>query len=142
MIKNIAESFFNFPQIDSNVTVWLQIDAKEYEVEQFKIGFSQPIDEKGEPQSEIKGGQLMVTLTEALPDTFYDWAIKPRREKNGTVTFKIETGNAPLKIEFVKATCINFNRTVNSSGGLHTNLILSPEKLMINGVEHNNFWVE
>jgi hypothetical protein len=135
-------SLFNFPQIDSNVTLWLQIDGKEYEVEQFKIGFNQPIDDKGEPQSETKGGQLMVTLSESLPDTFYDWAIKSKREKDGTVTFRIETGSAPLRVEFFRANCINFSRRVDSSGGLQTNLVIAPERVMINGVEHDNFWVE
>lgn len=43
------------------MTVWFKIDGKEYEVEQFKIGFSQPSDFKGEPQSEIKGEQLHCT---------------------------------------------------------------------------------
>lgn len=135
-------SIFNFPQIDTNVTVWLSMDGKEYEIEQFKIGFSQPMDDKGEPQSETRGGQLMITLTEALPETFYEWAIKSKREKDGAVSFKIETGSAPLKIEFFKANCINFNRSVSDNGGLKTNLVLAPEKLMINGIEHDNFWVE
>lgn len=141
-ILDKATSFFNFPQIDSNVTVWLNVDGKEYEVDQFKIGFSQPTDDKGKPQSEIKGGQLMVTLSETVPDTIYDWAIKPNREKDGRVIFKIDTGSAPLRVEFFRAACINFNRNVSSSGGLQTNLILSPDRLMINGVEYNNFWIE
>lgn len=137
-----AASYLNFPLIDSNVTVWLKVDGKEYEIEQFKIGFSQPTDFKGEPQSEIKGGQLMVTLSEALPDSFYEWAIKSKKEKDGQVAFQIQTGNAPLKIEFFRATCINFNRNVSSNGGLQTYLVLSPERLLINGVEHDNFWKE
>lgn len=130
----------NFPLVDSNVTVWLKIDDKEYEVEQFKIGFSQSVDHKGEPQTETKGGQLMITLTEALPDRFYEWVINTKQEKKGEVLFKIETGNAPLKIEFFRATCINFTRTSSAHGGLKTNLILAPENLFINGIEHDNFW--
>ncbi|WP_203558304.1 type VI secretion system tube protein TssD [Bacteroides sp. 224] len=141
MLNKIG-SIFNFPQIDSNVTAWLQMDGREYEIEQFKIGFSQPMDDKGEPQSETRGGQLMLTLTEALPDTFYEWAIKSRKEKDGSINFKIETGSAPLRIDFFRANCINFNRNVNASGGLQTNLILSPERLMINGIEYDNFWIE
>lgn len=145
-LNNIKEGIdkitSNFPLVDSNVTVWLKMDGKEYEVEQFKIQFSQSMDNKGEPQTETKGGQLMLTLTEALPDIFYEWAIKAKQEKNGEVSFKIETGNAPLKIEFYRATCINFTRTMSAHGGLQTNLVLAPERLIINGHEHDNFWTE
>ena len=35
---------FNFPQVDSNVNVIFSVDGDEYAVEQFKIGFHQPVD--------------------------------------------------------------------------------------------------
>ncbi|NDV69692.1 type VI secretion system tube protein TssD [Dysgonomonas sp. 25] len=140
---NKAASLLSFPLTDSNVTVWLQIDGHEYEVEQFKIGFSQPTDYKGEPQAETKGGQLMVTLSEALPDSFYEWAIKPGLYKDGAVNFKIQTGGAPLWMKFFRAACISFGREVSENGGgLSTRLVISPERIMINGVEHDNLWVE
>ena len=140
-INKIASSL-NFPLVDSNITVWLIIEGNEYEVEQFKIGFSQLVDDKGEPESETKGGQLMITLNEALPDSFYEWVMKSKKEKDGEVSFRVETENAPLRIEFYRANCISFNRTTNAHGGLQTNLILAPERLMLNGIEHDNFWVE
>lgn len=137
IIKNLT-----FDLIDSNITVWLEVDGKEYELEYFKTGFFQPSDFKGEPQSETKGGQIMVTLSEALPDSFYEWAIKSKMEKNGKISFKVKTENSPLVIEFQRATCINFSRDVSSHGGLKTNLILSPEIVTVNGVEHDNFWTK
>lgn len=138
---NKAASLLKFPLVDSNISVWLLVDGKEYEVEQFKIGFSQPSDHKGEPQAETKGGQLMVTLTEGLPDNFYEWVIKPGMRKDGVVSFKIQTGSAPLRVEFFNAACVNFSRTVNSNEGLQTYLVLSPERLFVNGIEHDNLWV-
>lgn len=35
---------FSFPQVDSNVNVIFSVDGDEYAVEQFKIGFHQPVD--------------------------------------------------------------------------------------------------
>ncbi|WP_165042163.1 type VI secretion system tube protein TssD [Dysgonomonas sp. ZJ709] len=141
MLDNI-DKLFNFPHIDSNVTVWFCLDGKEYEVEQFRIGFSQPTDDKGEPETETMGGQVMIILSETVPESIYDWVLKSGIKKNGQIVFKTQTSNAPLRVQFFNASCINFTRTVNGSGGLQTNLILSPERLMINDVEHDNFWVE
>lgn len=37
-------NMFNFPQIDSSIDVSFIVDGDEYEVQQFKIGFHQPVD--------------------------------------------------------------------------------------------------
>lgn len=48
---------FNFPQVDSNVNVIFSVDGDEYAVEQFKIGFHQPVDNlKNQPEGEVRGG--------------------------------------------------------------------------------------
>jgi hypothetical protein len=140
-IKDTASNFFTFPLVDSNVKVYLIVDQREYEVEQFKIGFTQSTDHKGEPQAETKGGQLLIGLTQTVPESMYDWILKPARRKDGEVVFKNQTSSSPLKIEFFNAACINFTREINLAGGLQTNLILSPERLIMNDVEHDNFWV-
>ena len=40
---------FSFPQVDSNVNVIFSVDGDEYAVEQFKIGFHQPVEWHKEP---------------------------------------------------------------------------------------------
>ncbi|GHT35533.1 hypothetical protein FACS189434_13490 [Bacteroidia bacterium] len=132
---------FNFPQIDSDVTAWLIVDGKEYEISQFNISFGQSVDFKGQPQSETRGGRMFVTLTEALPENLYRWAMTSAA-KNGEVTFKSKTANAPLKVEFQNAFCINFARTVDTNNGLNTDLVISPEEIMINGTTFDNRWVK
>lgn len=141
-IKDTLSKFFTFPLVEAGVTVHLIVDQKEYEVEQFKVGFTQSTDHKGEPQAETRGGQLMLGLTQTVPESIYDWIIKPAQRKNGEVVFKNQVSNSPLRIQFFNAACVNFTREVNLSGGLQTNLIISPERLLVNDVEHENFWVE
>lgn len=136
-----AESLFNFPQIDSETTAWLIMDSKEYEISQFNIGFGQATDHKGQPQDETRGGRMLITLTQALPDSIYYWAMTSST-KNGTVVFKSKTANAPLKVEFVNAFCVNFARTVDTHTGLNTDLIISPEAIVINGISFDNHWVK
>ena len=56
---------FSFPQVDSNVNVIFSVDGDEYAVEQFKIGFHQPVDGiKNQPEGEVmklrQAGYLIV----------------------------------------------------------------------------------
>ena len=94
--------FFQLPQIDSNLTAWFKLDGKEYEMNHFNIGFGQSVDHKGQPQDEVRGGRLTIGLTQTLPDSVYEWAMKSI-PKSGEVTFRSKTTNAPLKIIFTNA---------------------------------------
>ncbi|MCA1745216.1 MAG: type VI secretion system needle protein Hcp [Bacteroidales bacterium] len=131
----------NFPQTDSNVSVWFTLDGQEYEVSQFDIAFFQSVDGKGEPQDHVRGGQMVMTLNQTLPESFYNWAMRTNT-KDGVVDFRIESGSSPMKIEFYNAYCLNLNRSVNAlGGGISTSLTISPEELKINGLSFDNHWV-
>ncbi|HHT08766.1 MAG TPA: type VI secretion system needle protein Hcp [Candidatus Atribacteria bacterium] len=135
-------TMINFDRIDSNITVWMTIDGQEYELSQFRIGFAQASDHKGEPQDEVRGGLMQLTLTQTLPESMYSWAMKSIT-KEGNISFKIESGSSPLKIEFSNAYCVGFKRVVSSNGeGVSTALTVSPEELRINGISFDNRWVK
>ena len=81
---------FNFPQVDSNVNVIFCVDGDEYEVEQFKIGFHQPVDgNKNQPEGEVRGGRIMITLSQTVKNNIYGWAIKPWVKKTGQYCLKL-----------------------------------------------------
>ena len=104
---------FSFPQVDSNVNVIFSVDGDEYAVEQFKIGFHQPVDGiKNQPEGEVRGGRIMITLSQTVKNNIYGWAVK-------------------------------LKRVVEALGqGLSTTLILSPESVSVNGIEFDNRWVK
>ena len=111
---------FNFPQVDSNVNVIFCVDGDEYEVEQFKIGFHQPVDgNKNQPEGEVRGGRIMITLSQTVKNNIYGWAIKP-----------------------TNAYCISLKRSIGIGIGLNTSLILSPQIINLNGIEFDNNWVK
>lgn len=65
-------SLFNFPQIDSNVNVVFSVDGDEYEVNQFRIGFHQPVDaNKNQPEGEVRGGRIMIYFLHHVPDILH-----------------------------------------------------------------------
>lgn len=139
---NKAKSIIStLPLVDGILDVFFIVDNDKYEVEQFKIGFSQEVDHKGEPQAESHGGRLILTLTESLPESFYAWNIENNKFKDGRVYFTTPNSGTVLNIEFFKARCINISRTITVGKGLQTVLVISPEIIKLNGIEHDNCWV-
>ena len=134
---------FNFPQVDSNVNVIFCVDGDEYEVEQFKIGFHQPVDgNKNQPEGEVRGGRIMITLSQTVKNNIYGWAIKPWVKKNGAVLFKTGTSGVIFEVTFTNAYCISLKRSIGIAVGLNTTIILSPESLCLNGIDFTNQWVK
>lgn len=129
-----------FDHNDSDYSVWFELDGKEYELSRFEISFGQEIDHKGQPQNEVRGGIIYATLSQIVPESIYEWAMK-NRTKNGTVVFKISSGSSPLKIEFSNSYCLSFKRNIDAVGeGIKTKLVISPEELLINGIRFDNHW--
>ena len=134
---------FSFPQVDSNVNVIFSVDGDEYAVEQFKIGFHQPVDGiKNQPEGEVRGGRIMITLSQTVKNNIYGWAVKPWMKKSGAVLFKTGTSGGIFEVAFTNAYCISLKRSIGIVTGLTTNLILSPESVSLNGIDFNNQWVK
>jgi hypothetical protein len=137
-VADKASSFF--PQVDTDVNGWLTVDGREYEICQFDIEIKQWVDFKGQPQSEVRGGQILVVLTETLPESMCHWAMRTQA-KNGEVVFKSKTASAPLKVQFTNGYCMDLVRSTHDKLGLRTRLVISYEKVVINGIELDNRWV-
>lgn len=140
MKLNIPSLGSLFPLVDSHVSATLEIDGRSYEIEHFHIGFSQEVDHKGQPQHETKGGQLFITLTQAVEFNIIDWAKRTARYKDGRIRFKTESSGTVLDIKFFKASCIGLKTRVSSTEGLKTEITLAPEKVSLNEFTHNNQW--
>jgi hypothetical protein len=51
-------------------------------------------------------------------------------------------GMTVLKVEFTNAYCINLSRHINAYSGTNTVLVISPEKVKLGGIEHDNLWAK
>lgn len=131
---------FSLPQIDSDLTAWFILDGKEYEMSQFNISFGQSVDHKGQPQDEVRGGRMLISLSQTLPDSLYRWAMTSI-PKNGEVVFRSKTANAPFRVIFINAYCVNFERSIDINTGIYSELIISPDEIHVNGISFDNHWV-
>jgi hypothetical protein len=124
----------------AHITGKLVLDGREYAIDRFKIGFKQAIDFKGQPQHEVNGGQMSVTLGQKGDASLYAWAGKSTMLKNGTVIFQTQSTQTVLRIEFINAYCVSIMRETDHREGSGTVLIIAPEIVKMDEFEHNNFW--
>lgn len=116
------------------------LDERIYSVETFKIVFNQSKDFKGQPQHEVKGGQFMISLSQAVSNDLLLWAKQSTQLKSGEILFQTDLGITVYRIKFTNAYCITLTREISSKKGTRTLLMIAPEQLSLNGFEHNNFW--
>lgn len=138
--SNIANNAIGLFQPDANLEVFLILNGKEYELSQFNCDFVQHTDIKGEPQSEIKGGKLIVTIEQFPDNQIFYWAINEFSKKSGEIVFRNKTSSAPLKISFKNAYCVNLQQTISNSIGVSTSFVISSEELYLNDNLFDNGW--
>ena len=116
------------------------LDGQTYEVEAFETQFSQPVDYKQQPQHEVIGGLIKITLTHAANSNLYLWAKTATMLKNGAILFQTDLGITILRVEFANGYCVGLTRHIDASAGTKTMLVIAAENIKMNGTEHDNFW--
>lgn len=126
--------------IDTVIKTFFYLDRKEYEVTHFQIVFGQPIDHKGQPQHEVGGGQFVISLSQLADDNIYNWGKKSEDRRNCSVCFKTENQGTVLEFNFHDAYCISLLSKINAFSGTETLIVITPNKLTMNGIDHDNEW--
>jgi hypothetical protein len=124
----------------AHVIAKFTLDGDTYEVEQFNVRFHQPTDFKGQPQHEIMGGQLILVLPQAADNVLYDWAKRSSKLKSGEIAFETEMSSPVLKVLFTNAYCVKLTREIDAYAGTKTTLVIAPETVDVNGINHENHW--
>ncbi len=126
----------------AHLAVKFNLDGNTYEVDDFSIRFDQPVDYKKQPQHEVNGGSMSLTLLQTADDTLYTWAKMSTQRKNGQVVFETDLGITVLEINFEDAYCTELISEINASSGACISLKIEPQTLSMNGFEHDNYWPE
>lgn len=135
-------SLFNLPQIDNAVTAYMVLDGKEYELRSFSTEFGQFIDHKGQPQSEIKGGVIQISLYQLPDDSLNRWMFSANSRKDGEIQFRRKSSNPVLRISFKEAQCVGYHKSIgHRNTGFEIKLTISPKEMSLNDVIHRNHWV-
>jgi hypothetical protein len=137
-VKAIIEDVF-VPG-DTAIDGFLYVNGKEYEIQSFETEFVQADDWRGQPQHEVKGGLLLITLKQKSDDILNDWMFRKGTAYDGEVVFApvSRSENALLRISFTKGKCISFEKMIGINIGIQISLLISPEKISVNDIEQSN----
>lgn len=141
-VKQAADKVINsIIPVDRAIDSYLYMDGgTRYEIQSFETEFSQQADHNGQPQHEVKGGLLHITLRQAADELLNRWMFQRNIFHNGTIVFApiSRTSNPPIKIIFTQARCISYQKVIGSNTGILIRLLISAQTININGVEHKN----
>ena len=131
-----------FSRPDGNLNVYFECFGKEYEVRQFSTSFYQPVDMKGEPQSDVRSGTLTLVLS-TIPDTdLVRWATSDSLRQDGSVVFKNETETPALRIDFCDGICVSLSQKINIGGGSLTTFSITSPEMRMNDMLIDKNWVK
>lgn len=113
--------------------------SKAYELGNFSITFSQPIDFRGKAQDEMQAG-VMEMMYENLPSNeMSKWMVNSRNFRDGSVKIYGENGSVVQEVVFKKATCIGMNVNFMQSG---TGYCMTQLQIQAYSISIDNFVVE
>lgn len=116
---------------------------KKYILEEFDIDFRQDINEKNQPDSEVYGGLITITISEPPSENLTAWMMNLQEKRDGEFRFLVNSAKivegAALQISFKEAYCVSYQKVIHPIGaGLLTTLIISPKTIKIGNEEFEN----
>lgn len=136
--------FFGSSKLPSIVVAFI-FKGKRYILEEFDLEFSQDVDSRNRPDSDVKGGLITLTISEAPGSDLTQWMMSSLERQSGEFRFfangdKIDEGSL-LDIVFKDAYCISYQKVVVPKGsGVLTTLIISPHQLEIGEDVYESSW--
>lgn len=122
--------------------LFLEGSAYGYELGNFSLTFSQPVDRRGKAQNEMCAG-VMEMMYENLPSNeLSKWMVNTYNYRNGSVKIYGEDESLIQEISFKKATCIGMNIRYMESGSGYcmTQLQVQAYSITIGGFMVENNW--
>lgn len=115
-----------------------------YEILDCNFSFQQGVDQKGKATTRVVGGILNVTLSQLPPQPIIDWALDPRKVKEGVVVL-LNHENIPIeRIIFKNAICVSMGINYTQKGDSYsaTQLVINAESLIVgSGINFDKEWV-
>lgn len=114
-----------------------------YELESCNFGFSQGVDVNGKPQTEVRGGIIMVTYGNVPPQELLMWMLNSRKYEDGAIVICDENDTPLEKIVFEKAACVGLEVEYLQHGKAYisTKITLQSQKIKVGDISLENRWL-
>jgi len=105
--------------------------------------FTQDIDQRGLPKSEVKGGVIILSFSSIDDQEIMHWMISSKADKSGKITFSGEETEKVFKtLEFKDARCISYHESFVRDSEMLEEITISAREVSISGVTHVNTWTK
>lgn len=106
-------------------------------------GFTQEIDQRGLPKSEVRGGVITMAFRSMDDQELMHWMISSVSDKSGKITFSGEETEKIFKtLEFRDARCISYHETFERDSEMIIKITISAREVTLSGVTHTNSWTK
>jgi hypothetical protein len=105
--------------------------------------FTQDIDQRGLPKSEVKGGVITLVLNSMDDQEIMHWMFSAKADKSGKITFSgTETEKIFKTLEFTDARCIAYHESFVRDSEMVEEITISAREVAISGATHVNNWTK
>ena len=131
----------------ASFSAFLEVGDSRYPLTYYDLFIHQQTDSLGRPASPTLGGTITVELhSPGQNDTVLtEWMLSPTRQYDGFVHLYRDDTKAKLKtISFFNAYLIDMGEhfSASGSGPMKTQLVISPQRVAVGGIVHDNNWPE
>jgi hypothetical protein len=132
-----------FGKKEPSIVVAFFFREKRYILEEFDMDFRQDTNDKNQPESDVYGGLITLTISETPDEWLTAWMMNLQEKHDGELRFLINAPkimeSAALHIVFKDAYCVSYQKVIHPAGaGLLTTLIISPRVVKIGQEEFEN----
>jgi len=108
-----------------------------------KYRFTQDIDQRGLPKSEVKGGVITLSFSSIDDQEIMHWMISSKADKSGKINFSGEETEKVFKtLEFKDARCISYKESFVRDSEMTEVITISAREITVSGVTHANTWTK
>ena len=111
-------------------------------LDSFVLEIHQQIDSLGRPASPTFGGTICMAFDTPTDPLVSKWMFDPAMQKSGVVVLRDLVGRTMKEIHFTGAFCVaqDIDFDAYSSAKLTTTITVSPEKITVSDMKHDNSW--
>ncbi|MBO0937708.1 hypothetical protein J2I47_14210 [Fibrella sp. HMF5335] len=127
----------------ASFSAYLTVGSFKTWVNSVEINMHQEVDVLVRPASPTYGGKLTVAFNSTDDSLVTGWMFDPAMQLNGTITYVDPSGITLKEIAFINAYCIDMQEEfdgTSSAVSMITTIVISPEKVIVGGIQHNNNW--
>lgn len=115
-----------------------------YLLSHYHFSFTQGIDEKGQAQTDVRGGTITAVIDDLPSNQIIKWGMSHFQKNKGKLKVEDQNSNKVLEVKFEKGACVSMNiqYAEEGSGYVSTSITIVADEVTLGTITHTNKWVK